>query len=118
MATKIIFLRLKYPIFRVRRPKNFEWRLFFFFFYIDLGDKNQFASPNVIFVYNLATKICFLSPKVICVYNLATKNMCFSSKDIIVICVYNLIIYKETIYNYSLHALELLTLKYSVHVIC
>ena len=95
MVTKVIFCRLKYPIFRNRRPKILVWSLFFFFFFIDLGDENQFSSPNVIFVYNLATKNCFLSPKVICVYNSATKNLFLSSKDIIVICVYNLIIYKE-----------------------
>jgi hypothetical protein len=85
---------------------------------IDLGDENQFSLPNVIFVYNLATKNCFLLPKVICVYNLVTKNLFLSPKNIMVICVYNLIIYKENTYNYSLCALELLTLKYSVRVIC
>jgi hypothetical protein len=115
MATKIIFRRLKYPNFRNRRPKILVWRLFFL---IDLGDENQFSSPNVIFVYNLATKNCFLSPKVICVYNLAMKNLFLSPKDFIVICVYNLIIYKENTYNYSQRTLELLTWKYSVCVIC
>ena len=112
MATKIIFSRLKHPNFRNRRSKILVRHLFF----NNLGDKNWFSSPNVIFVYNLATKNCFLSPKVICVYNLVTKNLFLSPKDFIVICVYNLIIYKENTYNYSQRALELLTLKYSVYL--
>jgi hypothetical protein len=67
----------------------------------------------------LAMKIGFLLPIVICIYNLATKNLLLSPKNIIVICVYILIIiYGENTYNYSLRAIELLTLKYSVSVIC
>ena len=79
--------------------------------------KIDFSSPIVICVYNLATKNNFSSPKVICFYNLETENLLSSPKDIIVICVYIFIIYGENTCNYSLCAIEFLTLKYSVCVI-